>query len=383
MNQLKIITGKTGGALKVVIYGPEGIGKSTLAAHFPRPVFIDTEGSTRHMDVARTEKPTSWAMLMEQVEYIRSDPGVCSSLIIDTADWAEQLCIDGICASKKLTGIEDMGYGKGYVYLSEEFGRLLNVLEEIVGKGVNVVLNAHAMMRKFEQPDEMGAYDRWELKLQKKTSALVKEWSDLLLFANYKTMSVATDDKGKKFKAQGGRRVMYTSHHPCWDAKNRLGLPEELPLDFTALAQYIGAPTVSAPTTPPPSPVSSLPVTPQSNSPTQPPNPAGQNSPPPLPPAPPAPPEPQSPPQSPAMAPSPQEPPKTQDNTAALKALEDLMKADGVAEYEVQAAIGARGYFPEDTPLKNLPADFIQGVLVGAWKQVFGWIQANRPILPF
>lgn len=377
MNQLKIITGKTGGALKVVIYGPEGIGKSTLAAHFPRPVFIDTEGSTRHMDVARTEKPTSWAMLMEQVEYIRSDPGVCSSLIIDTADWAEQLCMDGICANKKLTGIEDMGYGKGYVYLAEEFGRLLNVLEEIVGKGVHVVLTAHAMMRKFEQPDEMGAYDRWELKLQKKTSALVKEWSDLLLFANYKTMSVATDDKGKKFKAQGGRRVMYTSHHPCWDAKNRLGLPGELPLDFSALAQYIGTPTAAlAPTTPPP-------VPPQSNVPTQVSSSAGQNDPLPPPPASSAPPEPQSPPPDPATASLPRESPKTQNNAAALKALEDLMKADGVAEYEVQAAIGARGYFPEDTPLKNLPADFIQGVLVGAWKQVFGWIQANRPILPF
>ena len=55
MNQLKIHTGKAGGALKVVVYGPEGIGKSTLAAHFPRPVFIDTEGSTRHMDVSRTD----------------------------------------------------------------------------------------------------------------------------------------------------------------------------------------------------------------------------------------------------------------------------------------------------------------------------------------
>ncbi len=240
MNQLKIHTGKAGGALKVVVYGPEGIGKSTLAAHFPRPVFIDTEGSTRHMDVSRTDKPSSWTMLMEQVQYVRSDPGVCSTLVIDTADWAEQLCIASICADKKLSGIEDMGYGKGYVYLAEEFGRLLNLLEEIVGRGVHVVLTAHAMMRKFEQPDEMGAYDRWELKLQKKTSALVKEWSDLLLFANYKTLSVAADDKGKKFKAQGGRRVIYTSHHPCWDAKNRLGLPEELPLDFSALAQYIG-----------------------------------------------------------------------------------------------------------------------------------------------
>lgn len=363
MNQLKIHTGKAGGALKVVVYGPEGIGKSTLAAHFPRPVFIDTEGSTRHMDVSRTDKPSSWTMLMEQVQYIRSDPGVCSTLVIDTADWAEQLCIASICADKKLSGIEDMGYGKGYVYLAEEFGRLLNLLEEIVGRGVHVVLTAHAMMRKFEQPDEMGAYDRWELKLQKKTSALVKEWSDLLLFANYKTLSVAADDKGKKFKAQGGRRVVYTSHHPCWDAKNRLGLPEELPLDFSALAQYIGP--GAAPSAPPPPAPSAPPSPPPVQASTPAPDPA---------PAPPPPP--------PAPDPAPQEDAKHQDNADALKALRDLMKVNGVEDYQVQAAFAARGYFPEQTPLENLPADFIQGVLVGAWAQVCNWIKANDP-LPF
>jgi len=381
MNQLKIHTGKAGGALKVVVYGPEGIGKSTLAAHFPRPVFIDTEGSTRHMDVSRTDKPSSWTMLMEQVQYVRSDPGVCSTLVIDTADWAEQLCIASICADKKLSGIEDMGYGKGYVYLAEEFGRLLNLLEEIVGRGVHVVLTAHAMMRKFEQPDEMGAYDRWELKLQKKTSALVKEWSDLLLFANYKTLSVAADDKGKKFKAQGGRRVIYTSHHPCWDAKNRLGLPEELPLDFSALEQYIGtgaAPSASA--TPPPAPSAPPPPPPaQASAPAPTPAPAGTSAAPQPAPPPPPPPAPDP---APAPTPAPQEDAKPQDNADALKALRDLMKANGVDDYQVQAAFAARGYFPEQTPLENLPADFIQGVLVGAWAQVYNWIKANDP-LPF
>lgn len=381
MNELKITTGKTSGALKSVIYGPEGIGKTTLASHFPRPIFIDTEGSTRHMDVSRTEKPTSWPMLMEQVEYIRNNPGVCSTLIIDTADWAEQLCMGNVCANKKISGIEDIGYGKGYVYLAEEFGRLLNMLEEVVANGVHVVLTAHAMMRKFEQPDEMGAYDRWELKLQKRTAALVKEWSDLLLFANYKTMSVATDDKGKKFKAQGGRRVMYTTHHPCWDAKNRLGLPEELPLDFSALTQYIMSPAPAA--TPGPAPA---PSTAPELSPAAPPSSVPPTSPTPAPGPADPPPSSQSAPAVPAPAPAPdmpaQEAPKTQDNAAALKALKDLMAANGVLDHEVQAAFAARGYFPEQTPLENLPADFIQGVLVGAWPQVHNWIKANHP-LPF
>ncbi|WP_459997774.1 ATP-binding protein, partial [Paradesulfitobacterium aromaticivorans] len=206
---MEITRGKIASAQKCVIFGPEGIGKSTFAAQFPNPVFIDTEGSTKHMDVARTPRPSSWAMLLEQVKYFKAHPQKCDSLIIDTADWAEQLCIIEICAKANKGGIEDFGYGKGYVYLAEEFGKLLNYLEELIELGINVVLTAHAQMRKFEQPDEMGAYDRWEMKLQKKTAPLVKEWADMVLFANYETYVVKTDDK--KNKAQGGKRVINTA----------------------------------------------------------------------------------------------------------------------------------------------------------------------------
>ena len=240
---MEIIKGKIKKAKKVVIYGPEGIGKSTFASRFPDPVFIDTEGSTNDMDVARLPRPTSWIMLLEELQYVEKNPGVCKTLVIDTIDWAEQLCVEHICEKHNKSGIEDFGYGNGYVYTKEEFGRFLNKLTDVIEAGVNVVLTAHAQLRKFEQPDEMGAYDRWELKLGKKTqsqtSPLVKEWADMLLFCNYKTYSIAVDDKGKKHKAQGGKRVMYTCHHPCWDAKNRYNLPEECELDYGVIAESL------------------------------------------------------------------------------------------------------------------------------------------------
>ncbi len=81
--------------------------------------------------------------------------------------------------------------------------------------GINVVLTAHAKIVKFEQPDEMGAHDRWELKLgiKRLQKLLTKEWADMVLFCNYKTVSGCMTKV--KFKGQGGKRVMYTTHHPA------------------------------------------------------------------------------------------------------------------------------------------------------------------------
>ena len=229
-------------AKKVVIYGPEGIGKTTFAARFPNPVFIDTEGSTKEYDVARFPAPTSWQMLLDEVAEVKKNPQICRTLVIDTADWAEAACFAHVISAGQVKSIEDFGYGKGYVKAKEEFGKLLNELTEVVNAGVNVVVTAHAAMRKFEQPDEMGSYDRWEMKLytSQKTNiaALLKEWADMVLFANYKTFAVK-DKNSNKAKAQGGQRVMYTTHHPCWDAKNRYGLPEILPLDYEGIRGVI------------------------------------------------------------------------------------------------------------------------------------------------
>lgn len=236
----------TGGVIsrpqKVVVYGPEGIGKTTLAAAFPDPLFIDTEGGTSHLDVKRLRMPDTWSGLVALVDEVSRNGGVCGTLAIDTADWAEQMCISEVCQKHRKGGIEEFGYGKGYVFVAEEFEKLLTACDHVIASGANVLLTAHAKMRKFEQPDEMGAYDRWEMKLSKQVGPLVKEWADMILFCNYKTY-VVTGESGK-VKAQGGKRVMYTSHHPCWDAKNRHGLPDELDLNFDGLAKVFRRETV-------------------------------------------------------------------------------------------------------------------------------------------
>ncbi len=225
-------------AKKVVIYGPEGIGKTTLASKFPDPVFIDTEGSTKAMDVARLPSPANWDEMLEDVRYVYSNPDCCKTLVIDTMDWAETIAIKSMLKKDDKKSIEDYGYGKGYVRIQEEIQSFLNELDKVIGVGIHVVLTAHAKMRKFEQPDEIGAYDRWEMKMSKNVSPIVKEWADMVLFCNYKINVIKTETNARK--AQGGKRIMYTTHNPCWDAKNRCGLPDEMDMDYEGLKAVIG-----------------------------------------------------------------------------------------------------------------------------------------------
>lgn len=222
-------------ALGIVLYGPEGIGKSTLASQFPAPVFIDLEHGTDTMDVARTDTPKSFNDVLNLMMLI-ADEEDFKTVVIDTADKLEQLITTHVLEVHHLNSIEDAGYGKGYTFMAEEMVRFLRKCGDLIDAGKNVVIVAHAAMRKFEQPDEMGAYDRWELKLSKKCAPLVKEWADMVLFLNYKT-TIVTDEKTKSKKAIGGKRIMYTTHAPTWDAKNRFGLDEILPMDFDSIKQ--------------------------------------------------------------------------------------------------------------------------------------------------
>ena len=355
MSKYSVTTGVQSAPVKTVLYGPEGIGKSTFAARFPDPVFIDTEGGTKRLNVARLPQPTSWAMLLDEVAEVRKGGVPCGTLVLDTADWAERLCIQAVCARAKVNGIEDFGYGKGYTYAKEEFAKLLDALEEVLNTGHNVVILAHAAITKFEQPDAVGNYDRWSMKTSKQVAPLLREWCDMLLFANYKTVvEKSGSGPNAKNKASGGRRVLYTTHHPCWDAKNRFDLPEEVPFEYASIAACIpgGAPANTPVQTPPPAQKAEDDILP-----------------------------------SPAPQPPREEVPEallTPDLIAlgVPEKLAPLMSANNVTPEELQAVVGKRGYFPEDMPIRNYPADFVEGCLVAAWPQVLQKVLDNRD-LPF
>ena len=331
---LNITSGRVPRPQKLVFYGVEGIGKTSLAAQTPDPLFIDTEGGTSHLDVQRLQKPASWEELIALIKEVAATPDVCRTLVLDTADWAEQMCIDHICAKYKQPGIESFGYGKGYTYLAEEFSRLLAACDEVILSGKNMIITAHAKMRKQELPDEAGAFDRWELKLSKQTAPLLKEWPDALLFLNFKTLVVSTE--ANTHKAQGGKRVMFTSHHPCWDAKNRHGLPDELELSYASIAPIFSDSQTTQQTV--------------------------------------------SPAQTQTSAPAPK---LTQVKPETLAVLKDWMEKAGVNAQEIQTLVAQKGHFSVETPIEQYPEKFVRDWLMHNWGQVVATIEANPEHTPF
>lgn len=224
-------------AFRFVIAGPEGIGKSTIASKAPKPLFISAEDGLTGLDHVERFVPSSLTDLHGLLDALI---GECpyQSLVVDTTDWLERFIGQQVCARDNKSGIEDYGYGKGYVILEEELVKILQKLDSIRQKhGVNIILLSHVQIKNFVDP-RGPAYDRYEMKGHKRLTGVLREWPDACLFCVFDVHKMK--EKGTtREKAIGGERIMHTTWSPAWDAKNRLNLPETLPMEWDALQQAI------------------------------------------------------------------------------------------------------------------------------------------------
>lgn len=233
MSLLKQVTkGKIKQPILAILYGSDGVGKSTFGAESPSPIFLGTEKGTANLDVARFPTPSSFKMVLQAIEDLTKESHTYQTLVIDSLDWLEPLVWEQVCFDHNAKGIEDLGYGKGYVYANKYWMDLMAMLTKLrEQKKMNIILIAHAQVKLAKDPQAQAEYDRYQLKLNEKAAALWREYVDCVLFANFETL--VKSDKGGKTKAFGeGDRYIFTERRPGFDAKNRFGLPFQMELSW-------------------------------------------------------------------------------------------------------------------------------------------------------
>lgn len=219
----------------VFIYGVAGVGKSTLANQAPGTVFIDIEGGTSKINAERYPQPQTYKEFLEQMNDVANDPAV-QTVAIDTIDHLELLLQREVCEEAKVDCIADIPYGGGYEKAKEKWAKLITSLEKL-RKVKNVILLGHCEVKQFNDPSMPAPYDRYQIKLDKRALALVKDRVDAVLFATYETY-VNIDKNTKRAKAFGGdKRILLTEYRAHHDGKNRFGLPYQIDLSWDAFTQ--------------------------------------------------------------------------------------------------------------------------------------------------
>src|SRR5262245_41374729 len=228
-----IQTGVSDRSQRFVIYGSNGIGKSTLAAGFPNPDFVDTEDGTSHLDVHRI-RIDNYDTLCKALEELRDLELPCETIVIDTIDRVELFLRETVCKEHRISGMEGLPYGKAYQFLIEKFNEFLTrYLDALIFDGIHVVVVGHTNIKRVQFPG-MDAFDRWELRLHTGCANRLKEWVDHVLFLNWDMRVI--ENEGKPKGVGGKERVIFANHSAAHDAKVRIPIAEKVPCTFNAIA---------------------------------------------------------------------------------------------------------------------------------------------------
>jgi hypothetical protein len=238
----EIINGRQITPPRILLYGTEGIGKSTIAAKAERPIFVQTEDGLGQIDCERFALSTTYEDAVEKLRYVAQGEHPYQTVVIDSVDWLERLIWANVCRRNNSINIEKVGGGfaKGYAFALDEWKEIIDLLARCHSRGMAVILLAHSKIERFEDP-ESPAYDRYSPRLHKHAQAMLTEWVDAVLFATRK-MTVRTEGAGFNERgvavpvgAAGGERIIRTVGSPACVAKNRYSMPPELPLAWDAI----------------------------------------------------------------------------------------------------------------------------------------------------
>ncbi len=236
---------------RVLVYGVEGIGKTTFASTCPKPIFLfseDGRGKLRGLhyfgDDPKDPRIVCWDHLLAAIKMLRDEEHNYQTCVVDTVDGFVPALFAHVCGIHGKEDIEAFGYGKGYVVAADAFRELIWILDELRNaKRMMILLLAHSEIRTYSPPDN-DSYDRYYIRMHQKLVPIMTDWADAVLFAHNATATrtekgSGKDDSKRRLVIGEGRRVMITSERPFCVAKNRYALPPEMPFEWSALEQHI------------------------------------------------------------------------------------------------------------------------------------------------
>lgn len=235
-----LIVGKQELPPRICVYGGHGIGKSTLAAQFPQPIFISTEDGLASLDVTSFARAETIDDIESNIRTLIKEQHDFKTVVVDSVDWLVEPLITSDIESKH--DPKDLAYGKGQMMIAEAFREILGGLDVLrKKKDMNIVLIAHANVVKYEDP-RSEAYDRYQPKIPNRCNALLQEWVDVLAFAGFRVL-IKKDDAGFGNKTNRGittgERLLHLIENPAFVAKNRYACPDTIAMTYETLTNVV------------------------------------------------------------------------------------------------------------------------------------------------
>ena len=237
---MEFITGRNPRPPRIMIYGTAGVGKSTLAAHAPNPVFLDIEDrlgeiecqSFPRADATRYPVLSTVDDVLSAISDLYTKDHDRQTVILDTADEFERVAQSDVAKTHGHKHVEDFGYGKGYKFALAEWQKIMDGMNALRNdKNMMVIITAHDHVERFNHP-ETDPYDRFTPRLRPEVTELIKGRFDGVFFATRKVYTVTKEEGfGRKHtRATGGspQPVLKTCEMATNIGKGWSGLPEEI-----------------------------------------------------------------------------------------------------------------------------------------------------------
>lgn len=313
-------------AVKGILYGPPGIGKTTTLKDIPGVAISDLNRGSDGIDykMRYTPTPTSTEMFYKAIEEMFNNPKI-NCILIDTAHDLVNMITKDMCARDGKKNIKHYGWNEGITYLMVEIQKLCEFLQSVVDSGTNVFFIDHCKKVKFDQPEELNSYHRWELDMESQVGNYLYQWADMMLFVKREIDVIIDSEKKTSTGVSHGKPIIFTKWNACWDAKNRFNLPEKLPFEYKSIAHCIPDLRVKS----------------------------GNID----------------------LNEAEPEVEVSFDTDPYLdlgipKQLVQLMRADNITPMQIQLVVHEMGYYPADTSFNRYDEDFVKGKLIASWSKV-------------